>query len=89
MNGTKNVLLTRAETGKGKPTCRDLPSQNHVYGKELPPMEFGVKESKNYQVSDLKFMIKDMERDLLRLNFQMRILFMERRVKFVFLLKPS
>jgi hypothetical protein len=48
MNGTKNVLLQRAPTGKAKATCRDLPGRAHVYGKELPKNEIGVKESKAY-----------------------------------------
>lgn len=51
MNGTKNVLLVRAPTGRSKPTCRDLPGRGHVYGKELPRNEVGVKESKSDEVS--------------------------------------
>jgi hypothetical protein len=55
MNGTKNVLLQRAPTGRAKVTCRDLPLGDHVYGKELPKNEIGVKESKANKVFNFRF----------------------------------
>lgn len=47
MNGTKNVLLVRTQTGRARATCRDLPGPRHVYGKELPRNSVGVKESES------------------------------------------
>lgn len=33
---TANMLLTKAELGRTKPTVRDLPPDDHVYGDRVP-----------------------------------------------------
>lgn len=33
---TPNMLLTKSELGKSKPTVRDLPPEEHVYGDYVP-----------------------------------------------------
>lgn len=33
---TPNMLLTKSELGKSKPTVRDLPRDEHVYGDRVP-----------------------------------------------------
>lgn len=45
MINTKNVLLVRPKLGKSLQTTRDLPPQNHIYGKKLPEVDAGVKQS--------------------------------------------
>ena len=44
MINTKNVLLVKSELGKTFPITRDLPSASHIYGRQLPKNEPGVKD---------------------------------------------
>ena len=80
MNNTKNVLLVKSELGKSMGNTRDLPSDNHSYGKQLPRTDVGVKKSKVNKALNSKFTIYVMEKESSLLIYQMKNLYMEGKV---------
>jgi hypothetical protein len=45
VGSAENVLLVKDDVGKCKPSTRDLPAENHAYGKNIEKDPEGVAES--------------------------------------------
>lgn len=45
----QNVLILKDDVGRPKRTTRDLPPEQHTYGKTIPRDKYGVQQRK-YQI---------------------------------------
>ena len=65
---SKNYILAKGEVGQTKPPTRDLPAQDHAYGKAMPKDKFGAKDVLTSWNMGVRTEKKEKELDYRKLN---------------------